>query len=334
MHLGSPISLLGLLLAIPLVALFFLRIKPRRVQVATARMWHILMPQSRPRQWWSKLRDPLFLLLQLLLLALLVGSLVEPQYVDPTHPPLNRVVLLDNSASMAAKTADGTVWADALAATGRMIEHLRSEDRLAIITTARPPRILQGLTSSKQQLKQQLSLARQSAAPSALPQALALADKLVANADHAETWAIGDNQSTKGLSADESRRIQWLTVGKRQDNTAIEQFQVRRMVDDPIGFEVLVRVQHFAELPRDVNLQLTLGGELLDVVPLNLQPNETWQDVLTYTSETGGELVAELTGGDALPLDDRVVGIVPPRDKRQVVLVTSGSYYLERVLRS
>ena len=123
MHLGSPLSLVGLLLALPLIALFFLRIRPRRVEVATARMWNALLPQSRPRQWWSKLRHPLFLLLQLALLGLLVMSLAEPQYVDPAHPPVTRVLLLDNWASMHARRGRVSLWDEEKSASGRVIEH-------------------------------------------------------------------------------------------------------------------------------------------------------------------------------------------------------------------
>ena len=77
MLLSNPYALFWLLLTLPLVALFLLKVRPRLQAVSTVLFWQQVLPESRPRRWWQRLRHPLSLLLQLLLLLLLTLALAR-----------------------------------------------------------------------------------------------------------------------------------------------------------------------------------------------------------------------------------------------------------------
>ena len=85
----------------------------------------------------------------------------------------------------------------------------------------------------------------------------------------------------------------------------------------------------------ECRFELELASNIVDVVPLKLEPNETWRQVLEKISTEGGELVATLRHDDALAVDNRAVAILPARTMQPVTLVTPTPHlYLEKVLQA
>ncbi len=78
-------------------------------------------------------------------------------------------------------------------------------------------------------------------------------------------------------------------------NVGITQFQARRSLVDPIGYEVLVEVRNASDQFVSGRLELELDGIPIDVIPLKLKPEEAWSRVIEKTSLEGGELKAALT---------------------------------------
>ncbi len=81
-------------------------------------------------------------------------------------------------------------------------------------------------------------------------------------------------------------------------------------------------------------LELDLGDELVDVIPLELAPGATETRILDHTSAGGGTLVAKLDVSDALATDDVAVAVLPKRTPIPVTLVTGGNLFLQGVLDS
>ncbi len=90
--------------------------------------------------------------------------------------------------------------------------------------------------------------------------------------------------------------------GTPQDNQAITQFQVRRSLLDAIGYQTLIEVSNFGDKPYKGRLELNLEDQLVDVVPVELEPGANKTLHLDQASATGGRLVARLDTTDALAL--------------------------------
>ena len=67
MNLSNPDMILWALLAIPVVLLFLLKARVRRVPVSTGLFWRQIFEQKQSRSLWRSLRYLLSLLAQLLL---------------------------------------------------------------------------------------------------------------------------------------------------------------------------------------------------------------------------------------------------------------------------
>ncbi len=334
MQFAAPQAFFWFLLAIPLIALFWLRVRPRRRSVSTVLFWQMAIPESRPRHWWRRMRDPLLLLFQLVLLTLLVWALAEPIWPGAARPPRATVLVLDNSASMQARDGTRTRLERAKRQAAAMMEGLGPQDRIALVSAATTPRILRGLMAPSREVQAALAEIQAVDGPADLPAALDLAQRLLSAEANRDLIVLTDGPGRAQVDDHGEGSVTWLSVGSAVDNTAITQFQVRRQVNDPVGFELLVGVEHFGQEPRDTTLELRLNGKLLDVIPLRLEAQSAWRETRTYLSDFGGTLDATVTGSDGLACDDRAVAIIAARPRLAVLLVTRGSFYLEQVLRA
>src|SRR6478736_10108230 len=90
-----------------LLVLYFLKLRRREMPVSSTILWKKAIQDLQVNAPFQKLRRNLLLFLQLLLLALLLLALAKPvANVTPTRRQTT-AILIDRSASMAAKSSDG-----------------------------------------------------------------------------------------------------------------------------------------------------------------------------------------------------------------------------------
>ncbi|MBT3223533.1 MAG: VWA domain-containing protein, partial [Proteobacteria bacterium] len=103
MNFIMPAGLLLGGLAVPLIALYFLRIRRRKVQVPSLLLWHALQRSERLASPFERFKRHLLLFLQLLILLALVFAFARP-FLNTKSAAFRSVVLvIDMSASMGAK---------------------------------------------------------------------------------------------------------------------------------------------------------------------------------------------------------------------------------------
>ncbi|HQZ67345.1 MAG TPA: hypothetical protein PLY87_19785, partial [Planctomycetaceae bacterium] len=139
------------------------------------------------------------------------------------------------------------------------------------------------------------------------------------------------------------------------NNVGITQLQVRRSLIDPLGYEILASVLNASSQPVACRLELTLDDIPIDVIPLNLKPDEHWTRSFEKTSLEGGRIKAQLTqiaagdaadpalnsadtakkangsGLDMLATDNTAWAILPERQTQRVLIVSSGNLFLQKV---
>ena len=102
MTLLAPLGLLLGLLAAPLIAMYFLRIRRERVTVPSLLLWEALAKTEKLARPFDRFRNNLLLWLQLLALAALVLAFARPVFSGAIAANRSLVLVLDTSASMAA----------------------------------------------------------------------------------------------------------------------------------------------------------------------------------------------------------------------------------------
>ncbi|QEG41588.1 vWA domain-containing protein [Roseimaritima ulvae] len=338
---NSPDRWIWVLAALPIVAFFLLRTRLRHRRVATLLFWEQVFHQKRSRALGTRLRHVGSLLLQLAFLGLVVLALLDP--LGPGQGKLSRriVLVVDTSASMQARDADGLRWEAALEAAEAEVKEMRAGDQMALIAAGSPAQVVVGMTEFGPSIRQALQTLQPSDAPAQIDQALDKARQLASEASSREIVLVSDGcfaESThQRLTAASHVRLQ--RVGQSAANIGITGFQTRRSQVDPIGYAVWIEVVNHSDDPqeRECRLTLELDEQLVDVLPLRLKPGQPWRKTFTDADVRGGVLTARLdvvgdpadTGiasdthpADALALDNRAVVILPPRPALPVNLVT------------
>ena len=171
----------ALLACVPpaIVALYFLKLKRRPLEVPSTYLWHKSIEDLRVNSIWQRLRQSLLLFLQLLLVALAALALLGPSWQGSKLLGNRFVFLIDNSASMAASDVEPTRLEEAKRRVLELIDNdMKSGDVAMVISFADGAEVVEPFTDNTQLLKDKVRQIRQTNMTSSLGQALILASGL------------------------------------------------------------------------------------------------------------------------------------------------------------
>lgn len=334
MQFAVPTALWWGLLAVPIIILYILKVRLRRVPVSTSMFWDQVFEEKRPRSIWQQLKHLLSLLVQLLFLALLVGAVADPFFESELRNARRIVLVIDSSASMNATDVAPSRLAAAKERAQSLVRGLRWRDEMAVVAAGAAPTVACGLSGHQKTLAAAIEAIEPSDAPTTVAQTVAMARRLIAGRENAEIVVLSDGCFPEAAELAAQDDVRLATTGTKAANVGITLLQVRRSLVDVVGYQILVEVSNFSEEPVDQRLDLELGDQLIDVLPLKLEPGEVFRRVLDHTTAEGGELVATLSDEDALAADNRAVAILPARRMRRVILVSPGNLFLQSVFAS
>lgn len=319
MSFATPIALALAGLAVPILILYILKVRMRRLPVSTNLFWRQIYDEKPPRSIWQNLRHLLSLLAQLAFLCLLVLAIADP-YMPWQLLQARRIVLvLDNSASMQATDVQPHRFAAAQAFALDFIDGLRERDQLAIVVAGETPEVVVGMTGHLPTLKRAIESIQPSDNSTKLASAIRLGEKLVGQHPHGQVLVLTDgcveasDLETESATSPESIRetssdadvanisalkVTFKVFGENSNNVGITKFQVRRSLTDPLGYEILASVLNASAMPVRCRLEIMLDDAPVDVVPLKLAPGELWKRAFEKTSIEGGTLVGRLTKFD------------------------------------
>ena len=333
---ANPLGWWWAALAIPILLLYILKIRLRRQPVSTLLFWDQLFDEKKPRAWWQRLRHLLSLLLQLAFLLLVVAALTDPLWSWQKNRQRRIVLVVDNSASMRAVEEDGQSRLDkAKQSAEALVRSLRSGDRMAVLSAGGRTQVAIGMTDHQRSLLETIEKLPSTDGPTDVVAAVTAAERLLADEEQqGEILVITDGCFEQLAEVQAHKRVKVYGVAAARDNVAITRYQVRRSLLDAVGYQILLDVTNFSKEKRSCRAELNLAGELVDVVPLELERGATATRILDHTSAGGGELVAKLDVADALATDNVALAVLPKRTPMPVVLATKGNVFLQGVLES
>jgi hypothetical protein len=323
MTFDSPSSFYWFGLAVPIVVFYILKIRLRRKPVSTVIFWRQVLDEKNPRSIWQRMRHFVSLLLQLAMLTLLVLSLADPYFSWEIRSARRIVLIVDNSASMNATDVKPTRLAEARLQAGQLIASMKPRDEIALIIASTQPQVVVGFTSRQRTLNTALNAVPSTDGPSHIAEAIALGQRLLGERNdgkQSEVFVLTDgcfsgierfltkkdspntkvdenspktSEAIKNASdSNDSQKtgkpaeaISIHLVGERSSNVGITQFQVRRSLVDPLGYEILAEVTNASDVPVDCRFEVDFNSssqktvEPIDVVPLKLDANGKWSHV-------------------------------------------------------
>ncbi len=343
MTLLNPTALFFAALVPVVVVLYLLKVRRQDATVSTLLFWRRILAENRRRALWQKLRRPLSLLLQLLLLALVLFALARPEWgAFLLARGTATVVIIDARARMQARTSTGsTRFADARQTAAALLRRASATAPVALLAISDSSRVLAPLSSDEGALLSALDALTLSDASSRVDDALSLAAELLEARPEPGRIILVSDDATAALPAARVS-VEHVVVGDSQDNVGFTRFAPRALLNSPQSVQLLLELVNHGSSARGGSIELSLDGRVIDLRPVELAPGERCAESFslpasgTMPVNARGWLVARWMsaegGGDALSLDDVAYGILPRPRPLRVLLVTGGNLFLERAL--
>jgi hypothetical protein len=350
----SPAAL-GLLALGPLIVVFYLlKLKRYSQQVPSTLLWRRSVQDMVANAPFQRLRNNLLLWLQLLALLLLVIALARPVARIGELKGETIIVLLDLSASMQTREADGRTRLDqakkiALEAVDSMSggtgvwSAFAARDEMMVIGFAERTFPLQTMTTDRGALRTAIQQAEASDTESNVEDAgLILQEKtmdvregaMVPN-PNARVLLISDGTIGPTIdSLSDVKRVSYIKVGETDDNTGFIAADLRESFSGDFEQQIFASLHNSRAVERDAFVELVLGTTVADLKKVTIPAKGSASVLFGLAEEYSGPATLRLADHrDALPVDDQIELQVQQRTQLRVLLVTTGNPFLEKVLR-
>lgn len=366
--LNWKIAGLAALISIPaLLALYFLKLRRREIPVSSTILWKKAIQDLQVNAPFQKLRRNLLLFLQLTILALLLLALAKPvanfhHVAGPTT-----VILVDRSASMAAKDTGGRSRLDEAKRRAReLVDSMPKNASAMVIAFDDSPEMIQPWTSDTTALRTTIDNIKQSDRKTRLKLAYQLAEAKLffipeqnrSNVAPPDVRVFSDGRVEDANELSIKSPVTLERVGdEKAGNIAIVALSAKRNYDRPTQVQVFARLANFGPEPVSSSVQLSVDGQAAQTGGSNqvfLLPERWSEDQRQAFANkegnrkptSGVEFTLDLPEAavvkvehtnrenDLLAADDTAQVVVPPPKQLSVLIVTDGNPYLERVIRA
>jgi len=176
--LAVPLAVVLLLIVPAIILLYFLKLKRKPLQVPSTFLWRKSIEDLHVNSLFQWLRENILLLLQVLAVLILIYGVMGFRFHGNTSRGRHYILILDNSASMAATDVKPSRldWAKQEAL--KEIDAASDEDFGMVIVFNSKATTVQGYTSNRAKLRQAVQSITQTKRPTRIEEALNLADSL------------------------------------------------------------------------------------------------------------------------------------------------------------
>jgi Ca-activated chloride channel family protein len=331
----SPLALTTFALALPLVLLYFLKVRRRERTVSSLLLWEASRRDREASAFFQRLqRDPL-LLLQILALLALTVALARPAATIMGHGARKVVIVLDTSASMKATDVSPSRFAVARREAAALVSRLGEGAETMVIEAGVQPRVVAALGRDRDAALAAIRAAEPHDLPNRVIEAVHTARALVGTDARAEIHVFTDGAYQLASSPESTDpRVRWIGVGRGGQNVAITSLAVRKNYYGSFDYQAFASLVNYSREPQTFDFKLDVDGKTIAEKSVSLEPSVRRALVLPFSHTGGGTVVARVKVDDDLASDDVAYAVLPPPRKIAVLLVSPGNLFLEKVLKT
>ncbi len=320
----SPLFFLFFIGLIPIIIMYLLKKQHTDIIISSNYLWEKALKDVEANRPWQKLRKNLLLILQLLIFSLLVLSLAKPYIFATTESSGNTIIVLDTSMSMQGSSKDSTRFDIAKKEAEKLIENLRPDTSVTIITMDASPNIILNNTKNKELAKKQISSLKPTNSKDNIQETLSLLKAMVKDIDNYSILFYTDKWIDLGLD-----KLFLNYIDGEQNNVAID--NISHSLDSK-GITALTTVTNYSNEDITFDLSLYADNSLYDVKEIKLSQEESsniyWQGI----SSNVRILRAELDIDDSIKADNTRYHVVNTNPIKKAILVTKGNVFLEKAV--
>jgi len=324
-----------------IIAMYLLKLR-RKVQVVSSiYLWRRMMRDLEANAPWQRLRRNLLLILELLFLIMVILALARPFTWGEGSSYQALILILDNSASMAAIDVTPSRLEVAKVQAQALVDGLPDEARVTIITAGQDEKILLASSQDRRQIRQALAGIQVNPGGSDLTAAIEIASAIAILQPQTEVVILSDGRviispySSLVKQAETDRGqihfVRYLAVGNSGDNQAISLLSLEKSKDGQ-STTAFIQVTNYADNPAQRRLALYVDGAVNNAYDLEIPPGGQQLVLASDLPSTLQVIEARLSGQDILALDDSAWAVHRQTQSTTVTLVTPGNLFLETAL--
>ncbi|MDQ6672091.1 MAG: VWA domain-containing protein [Chloroflexota bacterium] len=337
MNLVAPLAL-GLGITLPIVVIFYLlKVRRHDEEISSTFLWNDLIRDLAAHEPLQRLKTSLLLLLQLLALALITFAVARPFSEQLGQKPVQAILLVDGSASMQAQDVQPSRFARAVEAARSTLAGLPDNSLATAILVAAHSEVLVAATADRRQVDRALADAKPSGAAADMREALLLARSLGGDPNARRIYLFTDGAFTLPTDLpDDLGSVTVVPVGQpNTGNVAVTTIAARPDPQDNRRQQLFARIENFADRGAHADITLSVDGQAAESRGVDLAPNgqsEQIFDQLPAGAQWASVTVSNNTGDNGLTLDDTAYAVLVQHKPAQVLLVSAGNQFLEKVL--
>jgi len=287
-----PANAWWLLLLLPVILLYFLRLKRPRREISSLALWQSVLNDQRVNAPFQRFRKNTSLWLQVLLLTLLVLAAMQPFLPARAEQADYLPVLIDCSASMAARDAQGQSRLDLAKARVRdLIEHLLPGQRLSLIAFHATARRLTEFTDNRRVLLDALEQLEVQDVPGRLEDALRMTQALARTVPLPSVVLYSDGNFPQRVSFELPFQVNYQQLPAAGPNVGITEFNARQRT--PPEWDVFLRLEANADTAGTVSLMR--DGQVVGSESFVIDAGDSRRLTFRIRSEIASSLEARLT---------------------------------------
>ena len=331
----SPLAFAVFALSLPLVLLYFLKVRRRERRIPSLFLWGSELRDREASAFFQRLqRDPL-LILQVLALLMLSAALARPAMTVMGIGAQKVVVVLDTSASMKARDVAPSRFEVAKGEAVALVSRLGEGAEVMVIEAGVQPRVVAALGRDRDRAIAGIRSTQARDLPNRLGEAVRTARALVGDDPRAQIHVFTDGAYTLPAGPETTDpRVRWNGVGRASQNVGITNLAVRKNYYGSFDYQAFVSLVNYTPETQTFSFRLDVGETTIAERSLTLEPSVRRSVVVPFSHTGGGTVVARLTTSDDLDTDNTAWAVLPPPRKIKVVLVSPGNLFLEKVLKT
>lgn len=329
----APLFFWSFLSFIPLVAVYFLKVRPRKRETTAYFLWQKVFTEKKTASLFQRLRDLWSLALMALVFGAVCLALTKPEVNTAERRDL--LILVDNSASMAAGEGGAQRLALARSAAGDLIRGMDGTQRGAVATVADAVTFLSHQTDNPRQLLDAVDQVR----PTSLP-LRSEALKALRSGDSAE-WMKNHRVIliTDGCFTDEAappEGVEILKVGGPLENVGLVSADAQFLPGPGNRLAVYLKAASSFKQPVQTDLIIQADGSAAigKLVSLTLQPGVNPGETFTIEDAAPGKWTARLELKDAFPGDNTAWLVAQRPPPLRVGVDTADKFFFETSVRA
>jgi hypothetical protein len=321
LHPGYFLALLGL---IPLVAVYFLKVRPRRQSVTAFFLWEAVFDQKKNTALFNRLRELLSLLLMALALLAIVLALTAPEVSRDERKDL--LLVIDNSASMSALDKGRVRLTAAKKTAADIIRGLNAHQQAALATVSMDVQYQSHFTTSPKTLMDALRRIDPSDCPFRTDALKTLNAGAVA-LDNCRVILISDGCN---YHADPNTVIELVKIGADQENLGFVSCDLRMLQRKPLqlGLYYKLASSFDQEVSTDIILSHGPDKRIIKVIPVTVKPGINEAEIYTLAAGGPGQWRATLDLEDALEKDNSAFLALQPKRPVRVRVDSDHPFFL------